>query len=109
LEESLKVVAEVKRHHPEVDKVLVTADSKTMTDAAAKLPYVYVIPGEIAHMGFTGTDSALAAHLKTFLDFYMISGAEKVYFARHPILYRSTFAGTAAAIGNRPYEEIKFM
>lgn len=108
LEESIKVVEEVKKMNPGIDKVLVTADSKTMIDAVKNLPFVYVIPGEIAHMGFTGTDSEISAHLKTFLDFFMISGAEKVYFARHPILYRSTFAGTAAAIGNRPYEEIKF-
>lgn len=108
LKESLNVVEKVKKLNPDIEKVLVTADSKTMIDFVKKLPFVYVIPGEIAHMGFTGTDSEISAHLKTFLDFFMISEAEKVYFARHPILYRSTFAGTAAAIGNRPYEEIKF-
>lgn len=109
LKDSLALIERVRKENPDVDKILVTSDSKTMVDVASALPYVYVIPGNIEHMGFTGTDSDINSHLKTFLDFFMIAGARKVYFARHPILYWSTFASTAALVGRRPYEEINII
>lgn len=85
-------------------RVLVTSDSKRfITEIQQNREYVYVIPGNIGHVGHNGDDNVV---LKTFLDLYVISYADKVHMVRTPIMYRSGFAHRAAMIGNKPFKEI---
>ncbi|MDE7468191.1 MAG: hypothetical protein K2M61_07535 [Muribaculaceae bacterium] len=106
LDRSIATIEEIRRRHPEVDRILVTSDSGRMLQAAAELPYVYTIPGKLIHMSFTDESEAEMSHLKAFLDFFMIGGARKVYFAQAPGIYGSTFAHTASRLHKAPYEVI---
>ena len=86
-----------------VKKALVTSDSKTFLEEIAILPYVYIIPGSVGHVGNKCTEEQIR---KTFWDMLMISRARKAYMVRTPQMYRSGFAKHAALIGNIPYEEV---
>ena len=97
-------IERVKEQHPSVDKILVTSDSQKFIDSVSNIPYVYVIPGEIGHIGHMGGD----IFMKTFLDFYMIAGAKKVYLGVGNKMYRSNFSHFAAQIQGKPFELIKF-
>lgn len=105
LQRSLKTIEEVRKHHPEAVKVLVTSDSSTMLDRASEYPWVHIIPGKPMHIDLDAESGDLP-HLKTLLDFMMIAGAEKVYFGRAPKIYGSTFAETAARVNNTPFERL---
>lgn len=86
--------------------MLVTADSRSFLDTLTDFEYIFTIPGEIGHVGYASNANNL--HMKTFLDFYMISYAEKVYLGYTDKMYKSNFARSAAAITNAPFEMIEF-
>ncbi|MBR0038307.1 MAG: hypothetical protein IJP70_11810 [Bacteroidales bacterium] len=98
-------LCELKKKHPEVSRLLVTSDSSTFVKAISDFDFCYVIPGDVGHLGTAQHESVL---LKTFLDFYMISRAKKVYMAHTGEMYRGGFAQSAAASTNTIYEEILF-
>lgn len=105
IEKCLKAVAEIRKNAPAYDKVLVTADSPTFTERVKHLPDVYVIPGKVGHIDYQHNDDV---NMKTFLDFFMISKAEKVYLARTGKMYNSAFAKTASMVNDRPFEVFEF-
>lgn len=96
-------IIKLKERHPDVEKILVTSDSQKFIDAVADIPYVYIIPGEIGHIGHMGGD----IFLKTFLDFYMISYAKRVYLCVGEGMYKSNYARFAAQTQNKPFEIIE--
>lgn len=75
----LKIVTEIRKQAPTHEQVLVTADSPTFIEKVKLLPDVYVIPGKIGHIDYQHDDDV---YIKTFLDFFLISKAEKVYLAK---------------------------
>lgn len=85
-------------------RVLVTSDSHRFLNTCSALPWVYTVEGEIAHSDTADTDN----HLKTFLDFWLISEAESVYQLRTDKMYGGNFSKKAALAGNRPYKLIEF-
>lgn len=95
----------VKRHdqHPSM-KLLVTSDSSTFLGRLAQLPYVYVIPGEVVHIGFT-YDAAKKTYMKSFVDYYVLSQAKKVTLVRDKLMYHSGFALRAAMLNGAEYSE----
>lgn len=98
------LVEDVARRHPEAERVLVTSDSTRFLEACRDLPYVYVIPGTIAH-----SDTANATdHTKTFVDFLMISHAAKAYQIMGGGMYGGNFSMRAAQIAGIPYERLTF-
>lgn len=103
LEKSLSLVMSL--YEKEQKTVLVTSDSQTFIDTVSKLNYVYTIPGEIGHIGFSQDKKVIE---KMFIDFCMISQAEHVYMAHSGKMYRSNFAKTAAMSNNTPYTEISY-
>lgn len=82
-----------------------TSDSITFLEHARKRDFVYVIPGTVVHMEWT-TDASENIYLKSFVDLFMLSYAEKVYLVVGPDMYRSGFAERGAMISGVPYEEI---
>ena len=46
--------------------------------------------------------------LKMFTDYYLISGAQKVYSLWHEGMWKSAFPEYAALIGGVPFERIVF-
>lgn len=88
--------------------ILVNSDSATFLQTASKLDYVYVIPGNITHIdGQNGSDE-YELYEKTFLDFFMIANAERIYILRTGQMYNSGYPFAASKIYNRPFEKIEF-
>ena len=69
------------------------------------MPDVYVVPGEIKHIG-TSEDNSEASTIKMFLDYYLIAEAEKVYNFVSDGMWKSAFPEYAAKIGQKPFERI---
>ena len=105
-----RCIETVKKLHKQYgDKnILVTADSSTFLSELKEksLPYVYVMPGEVVHLGFTA-DASKTVYMKSFLDMYMLSFSGTVYQATDKLLMRSTFPQRSALLGGTPYREIK--
>lgn len=100
IERCLQELARCMERIPASHRILVTSDSITFLNRAQQLPRVYVIPGTVAHMNYPGES---AVFLKSFLDFYLIMGAEEVHLLLTGEMYRSGFPEFAAEIGGRPY------
>lgn len=89
-------------------KVMLATDSKNFADCAkVKISDLYMIPGEIRHIG-TIDETSDEANMKTFLDYYMIAGAKKVYNLVGPGMWKSAFSECAAKIGGCLFERIEF-
>lgn len=86
-------------------RILVTSDSSSFLREADRLPYVYVIKGDVVHMDFTD-DKRTQTHIKAFADLLMISRAEKVYSVVVSQMYNSGFPRFAAAITGKPFHII---
>ena len=95
--------------HPS-EKILVTADSSTFLqrvgDDMEMRKYVYLIPGEVVHIGFT-FDAQKKTYMKSFVDYYMLSYAKCIYLVRDKKMYHSGFPYRAALLNKREYREIK--
>jgi hypothetical protein len=98
---SIQAIKDIMRHHQSIPRVLVTSDSVRFLRRAKVLPYVYVIEGKVGHINFEHSDDV---NMKTFLDFLMISNAQKVYLAKSGKMYKSDFARHASMIHNRLFE-----
>lgn len=83
---------------------MVTSDSQKFIDSVSNIPYVYIIPGEIGHIGHMGGD----IFMKTYLDFYMIADAKKVYLGVGNKMYKSNFSYFVAQTRERAIELIEF-
>ncbi len=99
----------IKKEHPSTPRILVTSDSKTFLNYLSEnLSYTYTIDGELCHMDFIKNESNELRHIKSFVDLIMISKAQTAYLVRTTPMYKSSFAKTAALIGNVPYIEYDF-
>ncbi len=86
-------------------RVLVTADSVRFLEEIKDLPGVYAFPAKVAHMDWAGRQ-AYETYLKSFLDFYLIAGATKVFSVGTSEMYKSDFPKYAAMLENVPFERI---
>lgn len=91
--------------------ILVTSDSKTFLKNVELLDKCYIIPGEIVHIMFT-RDASFNTYMKSFIDFFMLSKAKKVYsvvtseMTIDGHLFFTTFPEFAAKSNNVPFERI---
>lgn len=104
IQQALKCVEREHDNHPK-EKILVTSDSKTFIQHVGQFPYVYTLPGEVVHMGFT-TNADKMTYLKSFLDYYMLSYARLVILVRDKQMYHSGFALRAAKLNDAVYKEV---
>lgn len=103
IDKCLRKVLEI--HQQNLGKrVLVTSDSSRFLAACSALPWVYIVDGEIAHSDTADTDN----HLKTFLDFWLISEATTVYQIKTGRMYAGNFSYRAANAGNKEFHLIEF-
>lgn len=90
--------------------LLVTSDSITFLKIASQIEGVHIIPGALMHMDSQdlSDDNSLAyeAHLKSFVDFYALSEAQKIYRIGSIEMYPSEFPVYAAKIHNIPFESL---
>jgi hypothetical protein len=98
----LAAIAEIRQRHPDAAAILVTSDSNSFLQECSHLPYVYTIPGIIAHSDTSTTTD----HTKTFVDFLMISHADKAYQLVGGGMYGGNFSLRASQIAGKPYERI---
>lgn len=105
IKQSLIAIEKIKASAPSHNVVLVTADSERFLKEVTKVLGVYVIPGKVGHIDYDYGDDV---NMKTFLDFFLISGAQKVYLAKGPGMYNSAFAKTAALVNNRDFEVYEY-
>lgn len=94
----------VKQHIVTGKKLLVASDSKSLLDEIAKINGAYVIPGEVAHVGFT-LNAQKAIYMKSFVDYYVLAGARKITLVRDHRMYHSGFAKRAALLNGAEYQE----
>lgn len=107
IEKCINAILKLHEHIPD-KKILVTADSHTFLDTLKErnLPYVYVMPGRVVHIGFT-QDASKKTYMKSFLDMYMLSYASTVFLVRDKMMYHSGFPYRASLLNGARYEEIK--
>lgn len=100
----------IKLKHPEYN-FLVTSDSITFLNIIAKESRVYIIPGKVVHMLFS-VGEEYSAYLKSFVDFFMLSKAKKVYsviaseMKIDGHLFLTTFPEYAAKAGGAEFERV---
>lgn len=85
-------------------RVLVTSDSRRFLEACRPLAYVHIAAGEISHVDVAGG----ADHTKTFVDFLLISGAERVFQIKTPPMYGGNFSLRAAQAGGKTHRLLTF-
>ena len=109
IERCIETVKELHKQYGDKN-ILVTADSSTFLSELKEksLPYVYVMPGKVVHLGFTA-DASKAVYMKSFLDMYMISFADTVYLVRDKLMYHSGFPYRAALLGGANYKEVSLL
>jgi hypothetical protein len=90
----LSGIETVIRENKEVP-VVVFSDSNVFLNHVKELP-VHVLDGRIGHISFENDRDVI---VKTFLDFYMISNAQKVYVIHAPEMYGTVFSYYAALAG----------
>lgn len=87
-------------------KIMLATDSANFVEFVKnEIPDLYTVPGEIRHIGTAGETSD-GANIKMFLDYYMISGAKKVYNLVGQGMWKSAFPEYAAKIGGCEFERI---
>ena len=96
-------------HNKYPDKrILTNSDSATFLQKAAELEYIYVIPGNVTHIDSKNGSDKYEVYEKTFLDFFMIANAERIYLMRTGQMYNSGYPFAASKIYNKPFEKIEF-
>lgn len=102
-----RCIRKVKELWDGTQKILITSDSKKFLDKINYLEFVHIIPGNIVHIDYT-KDANYETYLKSFIDFYMIANAEKIYLLKTGDMYQSGFPKSASKVYNKPFELIEF-
>lgn len=98
-------IKEIKSKHPDLN-VFCASDSITFLQEVNKLDYVYIIPGNVVHTdSFEVNNNSV---MKTFVDFFMIARASKIYLLQTDKMYPSHFPYSASLINNISFEIINF-
>jgi hypothetical protein len=83
-------------------KILVTSDSVTFLNAVKRFDFVYIVPGRVIHMNNV-LETDINILMKSFVDYFMISNAKKVYLVIDGEMYDSGFAYRASLHNKVPY------
>ena len=85
--------------------ILVTSDSSTFISRIKNIPNIYTMPGKVVHMDCV-CDEQNEVYLKSFIDFFMLSKAKKIYTIGTNKMYPTNFPVYAAKVNNIPFERI---
>ncbi|WP_449049761.1 hypothetical protein [Parapedobacter sp.] len=85
--------------------VLVTSDSSTFIGEIKELRNVYTIPGKVVHID-NSADEKEEVYMKSFVDFFMLARAQKIYSIGTKMMYRTDFPAYAAKVNDVPFERI---
>lgn len=107
IEKSVKEIKKIHKKNPGMH-ILVNSDSSRFLRAADELDDTYIIPGNITHIDNRQSECTYECYEKTFLDFMMIAGAEKIILLKSKGMYRSGYPYAASRIYRRPFYEVRF-
>ena len=82
--------------------ILLFSDSNEFLDIA-KTRGIECLPGKVGHIGYKDKQDTV---LKTFIDWFAMAKASKIYRIKGDCLYNSAFPLYASLIGNKPYIEL---
>lgn len=88
---------------------LVTSDSMAFLKRAAQLEGVHIIPGTLIHIDgdkHSVSSGSYEIYLKSFIDFYMLTEAQKIYRIGTSYMYPTKFPVYAAKVHHIPFESI---
>lgn len=89
---------------------LVTSDSVTFLERVSRLEGVRIIPGTLMHIDGgvkkVAPKNSYEIYLKSFLDFYLLSDAQKIYRIGTSYMYPSEFPVYAAKVHDIPFESL---
>lgn len=106
-----KVTSELKRLIKDVpaDKsVFITGDSIRFLNHVRNIdPRIYIVEGEVKHIDLDQHISQ-RSELKTFVDQFLLMGAEKVTLLRTGRMYKSGFSRFAAEVGGAEFVDHSF-
>lgn len=108
IEKCLDALRRLQATHGE-QPLLVTSDSVTFLKRASQIAGVHIIPGSLIHMDGQKRGipaDAFELYLKSFLDFYMLSEARKIYRVGTSYMYPSEFPVYAAHVHHVPFENV---
>lgn len=102
------VIDKVKKELPyKENEVIVFSDSNIFVEAIATAMQFTTIEGKPIHMDFSSSKkTSESEHLKTFLDFMLLSCATYVYFIKIGPMYASDFSKYASMVGYKPFKRI---
>lgn len=86
-------------------KVLITSDSMLFISEIKDLKNVYTLPGKVVHMDCVSNEQN-EVYMKSFIDFFMLSKAKKIYSIGTKQMYPTSFPFYAAKINDIPFERI---
>ena len=88
-------------------RIMLASDSMTFIEyMKTMMPEIYVVPGVVRHIDTAGITND-SENIKMFLDYYLISGANKVYNIVAKGMWPSAFPEYAAKIGGIEFERIR--
>ena len=85
--------------------ILVTSDSSTFIERASAFPGIHIIEGKRVHMGCS-TDADYDTYLKSFVDFYMLVGSQRIFSLGTSEMYPTQFPMYAAKVNDIPFERV---
>jgi hypothetical protein len=85
--------------------VLVTSDSQRFISEVKHLKNIFTLPGRVVHLDCTHNEQK-DVYMKSFIDFFMISRAEKAFSMGTANMYPTGFPLCAAKLGNIPFDRI---
>jgi len=88
-------------------KILVTSDSISFLNKVKMFDFVYVIPGQIAHIGHDHGHN-VDVYMKSFLDFYLLTHSKCIYSVSEGKMYDSGFPKVASRINNTKYVKMDY-
>lgn len=100
------------KERPEGTAIMVTSDSRSFLDyITSRNPEIYIVEGKIRHIDIdrdTKKEDIDETTMKTFIDQFMIMGADTVVRMRTGRMYASGFAEFAAEVGKAKFIDHKF-
>ncbi|MDR2840412.1 MAG: hypothetical protein LBV75_03985 [Paludibacter sp.] len=105
IDKCIGLLLSVRQQNADYKSFFVCSDSITFLNEAAKFDFVHVAEGTITHCDNTN-DSSFETHLKTFLDLFLLSKADKILSFATKEMRLSGLPQIASYFGNRPYERI---
>lgn len=99
-----KLLTIIKRIKSETNKrVFVFSDSKKFISFIESKTDVKIVKGTPFHMDDYNNSPNMEGHLKTFIDFFILSKSEGIYFLHIPPMYNSSFSKYASIVGNTKF------